>query len=141
MCNAGEQGEACESDDACCGIGLCRALLDIPGILAWRSCGECTSDADCPPGGTCQPDVSLSPIGGIWQCVLPSSLPLDHTCDPTNAAVAPCDGVCEPIDLEGLATIGVCGECSASADCTAGQTCQPGSADLETGALSGSRCV
>jgi hypothetical protein len=140
VCNGGEQGAGCESDEACCGIGRCGTLFDIPGIATARTCGHCTTDADCPPGGTCQPDLAFPSFGGVLECVLPGSLPLDHACDAENAAVAPCDGVCRAVDVGGLTTIGICGECASDADCDGSASCLPGTADFNDGTFTGSRC-
>lgn len=132
-CNQGEQGGGCESDEACCGIGLCAVLIAIPNTFPTSSCGQCVTDADCPNPGLCQPDIHLSSFDGLHECVLPGSLPSGHSCTTDDA----CESEhCVDATLLGTVEIGVCSECRTDADCPGG-TCVPPEVSMSDGLVAG----
>ena len=58
---------------------LCHVVVDVPGIITTRTCGECTSGADCPPGANFDPadvqstlcEVTAATIGAACKQHIP----------------------------------------------------------------------
>lgn len=141
VCNQGEQGGGCETDAACCGIGLCNVVVSAPGIFDVATCGQCATDADCGGPGVCQPDLDVGSLTGLWECVAPGSLPDGSSCSPDAAGDGACtSGVCAAADVMGLLTVGICSECESNADCPGGTTCMAAEVDLAAGLIPG-MCV
>jgi hypothetical protein len=141
VCNQGEQGGGCQSDAACCGIGICNPLIVAPGIITVSTCGQCDSPDDCPGGAPCQPSYDFANFSGLWECVPADSLPDGHGCTPDAAGDGACEsGICAAVSLMGIITLGVCSECETDADCDDGQTCSEPGVDLVTGPFAGT-CV
>lgn len=122
VCNVGEQQAPCESDDACCGIGVCAAAINIP-FESNSTCGQCADDSDCPSPGLCQPNLATGGIFGVNECVLAGSLANGHACAPELSGDDACEsGHCVDVEALGSVIVGVCSECSTTQDC-AGGTC------------------
>jgi hypothetical protein len=140
QCNLGEQGGGCETDDACCGIGICSTVISVPGILSASTCGQCESDADCGGPGLCQPNLDIMNLSGLWECVAPGSLPNGASCSTNATGDGACaSGICATASVMGLLDVGICSECESNADCVAG-TCTPPAVDLGAGLIPG-MCV
>ena len=131
-CNQGLFGDGCESTDACMGQLLCATILDVPGVLKRSTCGDCISDADCPPEGLCSPDLQIAELDGVWRCIAPGFKPLGGFCNLLESGDQQCaSGVCGVADIMGLFVLGVCSECRLDTDCSAGETCVAPTVDLD----------
>jgi hypothetical protein len=140
VCNLGELGGGCESDDACMPGLECGIAFDLLGLITLTTCSECLSDGYCLDGQICAPLVELQDWSGARTCMSPGSLPQDAYCElDSNGDLACGSGICGVVDVMGIAQLGACGECESDADCVG--TCIPGQFDLETAKLSGSICV
>jgi hypothetical protein len=117
-------------------------ILDVAGILQASTCSECGSDSDCAdPDPLCTIQYDIGNVSGQKVCVAPGSVPDGDGCDLEGSGAMACEsGICNDIDIMGLASVGICGECESDADCTGGQTCTEGSVDLETGDVTPSAC-
>jgi hypothetical protein len=149
-CNMGEPGAGCMTDDICTdpANGLCGTLLEVPGIISVKTCGECAANADCLDGAlpNCTPVFDVANFTGKFECVEDNSVPQDGGCNLTDDGMgapvgnAACvSGFCGEANVMGLLKVGICGECNSDADCAMG-TCSDPIVDLEMGALVGSVC-
>jgi hypothetical protein len=138
LCNAGEYGAGCMSDDACQAPLQCALVIDVPGVIAASTCGECVDDVDCDPGLLCAPDIAVvGVINGVKRCVAQGSLVNGQSCDFTTSGDASCaSGICAVADVMGFLFLGVCSQCEVDSDCP-GQICQPPQVDLMTGIVPG----
>ena len=128
VCNNGGLGAGCESNAGCNGLE-CSLIIEVPGILAYSTCGECSADADCMPGQVCNPKLDLQGLGGAWTCVSTGALTIGEFCAADGSGAQACaSGVCASGTFEGIIDFGICSECELDADCPVGQTCStPGS--------------
>ena len=146
MCNTGQGGDGCESDDACSDGRKCGTILDVLGVLEVSTCGECVTDDDCLVAGAshCVAVADTETASGQRYCLAGGSLSLDAPCDLEGNGDTHCaSGQCSWVDVLGLAEVGACGECDVDTNdgCEEGESCVPGQYDFtETGALTGSRC-
>lgn len=142
FCNTGALGDGCETSAACQAGLHCREVFAVESFeLVLTSCGECRDDADCKTGTHCSPVSDLGDFSGAWRCVAPG-LPNGTSCDRQTSGDQVCaPGHCVEVDVEGLLTLEVCGDCEVDTDCDSGLVCQPGSLDIATFAVTGSRCV
>jgi hypothetical protein len=139
VCNMGEAGAGCESDEVCAGDLSCAAVFDLLGLIIINTCGSCVDDSEC-GNQICAPLVDISQFGGQMDCIEPNSLPQDAYCSlEGNGADVCASGKCAVIDIMGLAEIGACGECNNDLDCDMG-TCVVGEFVLDSGTLVGSTC-
>lgn len=141
VCNEGLWGDGCQSDAACEDPLVCAVILDVPGIVANSTCGDCTGDADCGPGGLCNPSYEITTLGGAWSCVAASTVPDGEGCDFAGSGDETCaSGRCGAADLLGVLEIGVCGACESDDDCGMFEFCSPPVVDFE-GGLTPASCV
>lgn len=139
-CNDGSFGSGCETSAVCMPGLVCKTIVEVEGVIVSNTCGDCLDDMDCMAGETCQPNPDVVNFGaGQWECVLESSLPNGHGCDPDNGANACISGNCDEASFMMLLVLGICGECVDDMDCGPGETCTPGEIDLAQG-LVGSIC-
>lgn len=140
LCNLGELGGGCESDEACQQGLECSTALDLLGLITINTCGSCRFDSDCPPGQLCAPQVDLPTFSGVNSCIPPGAQGQDSYCNLEGNGDAACaSGICSILDIMGIAEIGACGQCVTDDDCNGG-TCSPGFMDLDIGTLHGSTC-
>jgi hypothetical protein len=140
-CHQGQLGGNCETSDACAGGAECALLIDVPGVVTVQTCSECETDVDCPGSQLCSPDLDIPSLSGHLRCVALGSVPDGSTCDWAGGGDDACDsGHCTVVDVQGLLSVGVCGQCDSDSDCNGGLgQCIPATVDLETGAT-GSTC-
>jgi hypothetical protein len=139
VCNDGNYGEGCDSDDVCVGSLVCATIIDIPGIITESTCSQCRTDADCP--GYCSPEYDIPNFTGAWRCVAPLEVPIGEGCDHTGTGDLACStGICAAADIMGILEIGVCSECETAGDCLFGEMCQGAGVDLDVGLTPGT-CV
>jgi hypothetical protein len=138
VCNDGGYGAGCMSDDACADDLQCATVIDVPGIIAVSTCGECIADADCDVGSVCAPDIALvGMINGVNRCVAEGSLSNGQSCDYATSGDLSCaSGHCAVADVMGFLLLGVCSECEADEDCL-GLSCEPPIVDLDGGLFPG----
>ena len=140
VCNAGDPGDGCETTMVCEDGLVCSTVLELLGLVTLKTCGECSTDADCGGGLFCAPIADFAEWGGQMQCIMPGTLPQDSYCLLDGNGDSACSsGVCSPIDVMGLTEIGACGQCLEDADCMG--SCDSGSFDIGTGELLGSQCI
>ncbi|MFV8751367.1 hypothetical protein ACNOYE_12550 [Nannocystaceae bacterium ST9] len=141
VCNQGEFGAGCESDEVCADGLQCGTAIDLVGLITIESCGTCLADQDCLDDQICAPLVALTEFYGVKDCIAPNSLAQNSYCDLNEAGEQACaSGICSSVDIQGLAQIGACGECNVGADCPSG-LCMPGAFVVDTGELLGSTCL
>ncbi|WP_157595592.1 hypothetical protein [Plesiocystis pacifica] len=141
ICNEGEVGGGCESDEVCQDGLSCGTVLDLLGLITISTCGNCATNDDCTDGQICEPVVIVEEFSGINDCIDPGTLEQDAYCDLMGDGDAACaSGICSPVNIMNLAEVGACGACVTDDDCGGG-TCQEGGLDLENGALLGSTCI
>ena len=139
-CNMGEPGGGCESTEVCQDDLVCGNVLSLGGFIEVDTCGFC-EDGGCEGDLICTPVVLVEEFSGINTCVEPGSFAQDAYCDIEGNGDAACADFCSPVLIEGIITIGACGECVDNDDCGADETCSPGAFDLGLGSLTGSTCV
>lgn len=143
-CNAGLLGDGCQTDAACTSPAAprCAEMFSVPSILTVSTCGQCETDADCPPQAPhCTPDYDLKAFGGQRVCRAAASVANNSGCDAQGTGDVACaSGHCGQADVMGLLKLGVCGQCGTDSDCGPGQQCSEPEADLGQGALLGSVC-
>ena len=141
-CNDGSLGGGCNTDEACQEELSCIDLIEVPGIIEVATCGECNEDTECSDDWLCAPQFDIANFTGQKSCVEPGSVPNGQGCDHEGSGDDQCmSGICAEVDLMGLLTVGVCGECNVDADCTeAGETCQEPDVDIETGEVTPPLC-
>jgi hypothetical protein len=143
VCNMGQLGGGCESDDVCSGDLSCSNTLDLLGLIQLNTCGSCIDDSECAnQNQICAAIVDLSEFAGYRDCIDPNSLPLHSYCelDPEGFGAGACvSGICSVVDVMGLAEIGACGECIDDSHCNGG-VCVAGELVLDTAELFGSTC-
>lgn len=142
VCNMGEAGGGCETDDVCQEGLFCGTLLDVPGILTLSTCGQCLVDADCGEQ-LCSPTIDVANFTGQKLCVDPMSVPNGQACDLMGTGNMACmSGICASVDIMGIAQVGVCGDCSVDADCdmAAGEVCLAADIDTMTGEVTPPTC-
>ncbi|WAS98672.1 hypothetical protein [Nannocystis punicea] len=140
VCNDGGPGDGCQSDAVCSdpNNGVCAAVIEVPGIITVSTCGECQTDADCSaPTPVCAPKYDVADFSGRFDCVAKGSVANNGGC---NSDAACASGHCGAASLMGLVQFGVCGECLTDADCSPGEQCVEGEADLGGGKLTGATC-
>jgi len=135
-CNMGEVGGGCESDEICEEGLVCAEILNVPGILEAATCSVCDSDKLCAKGETCQPEYDVANISGQKVCAPDGSLEDGVGCDLETGAAACASGFCQPADIMGLLTLGVCSGCGSDDDC-GGAACNPPEIDLAKGLVAG----
>jgi hypothetical protein len=150
-CNRGEPGAGCETDAVCTDpqAPRCGELYGVPSLLTVRTCGACTSGADCfVDKPYCSPTYDFLNLGGQFVCVAEKSLAVDQPCSlvvENNVPVGDTTcttGICSQASYQGLFLVGVCGTCKADTDCMVdGQVCSPASVDVMTGVLTGAKCM
>ena len=141
-CNEGNLGDGCEDSSVCQGDLECQLILDVAGILEASTCSECGSDSDCAdPTPLCTVQYDIANVSGQKVCVAEASVPNGDGCDLDGSGAMACEsGICNDIDIMGLVSVGVCGDCESDADCPMGETCTEGSVDLEGGTVTPSAC-
>jgi len=130
-CNAGELSAGCLSSAACQPEYTCEVVLEIDGLLdyGYGGCSDCSSDDDCAPNETCQPQMFVPMMTAFNTCVEDDSLGPDATCllGPSGDRACPEGTFCLETSGMGLFTAGMCSECSNSPTpnegCAGGQTC------------------
>jgi hypothetical protein len=143
VCNMGEAGGGCETDDVCQEGLFCGTLLDVPGVLTLSTCGVCLVDADCGEQ-LCSPTIDVANFTGQKLCVDAGSVPNGQACDLMGTGNDACmSGLCATVDIMGIAQVGVCGDCSVDADCdvAAGEVCTPADIDTTTGEVTAPTCA
>ncbi|HET6585943.1 MAG TPA: hypothetical protein VFG69_20945 [Nannocystaceae bacterium] len=141
VCNDGEAGEGCMTDDVCQDPLVCATILEVPGILTAATCSECTMDSDCTDGMLCSPSYDVLNISGQKTCVMPMSVPNGEGCDFAGTGDMACmSEICAAVNVNNLLMVGVCGECEVDADCMAPDTCQPAALDMDTGVVTPPLC-
>jgi hypothetical protein len=139
-CSDGSIGGGCQSSDACQRGLVCKAIIDVPGVLTQLTCGECLDQIDCLAAQLCSPDIVITDFTGAWYCIDPGSKALGEFCDYSGTGDAECaSGFCGIADIMSLLQFGVCSECVADGDCGAG-TCEPPTVDLD-GTVTPGTCV
>jgi hypothetical protein len=139
VCNMGELGGGCESDEVCAGDLSCANALDLLGLVQINSCSACLDDSEC-GDQICAAIVDISQFAGHRDCIDPLSLPQSSYCElEGNGNEACTSGICSVVDVMGLAELGACGECNVDADCNGG-VCVPGEFLLDAATLLGSTC-
>ncbi|MCH9688004.1 MAG: hypothetical protein K0V04_41625 [Deltaproteobacteria bacterium] len=124
VCSAtGEQGEGCQTADACAEGLFCPTLIEVPGIIEAATCSECEVDTDCMMGQFCAPSYDIANIAGSFSCVDAMSIPDNDGCILTGTGEECMSGNCAPASLEGIPVIAVCSPCNEDEDCMGG-TCQ-----------------
>lgn len=140
-CNMGEPGAGCMSDDVCTDGYQCATILEVPGILEASTCSECLTDADCTDGQLCSPTYDILNISGQKLCVDPGTVENGQGCDQLGTGNMACmSGLCATVDIMMLLQVGVCGDCSVDADCTAPDICLPADIDITTGDVTPPLC-
>lgn len=135
FCNNGRLGEACNTSEVCADGLACIEVASIPQVVDLSTCSECASDADCGDAKenlVCAPVFDIPNFRGSRSCVLAASVPSGQGCDLDGSADAQClSGICNQVNvLNGLFTLGVCGDCRGDADCTVeGEECLPVNVD------------
>ena len=142
MCSDGTIGGGCETDGACMDPLLCGLIVDVPGVLSVRTCGECLVDADCSDGQVCSPDVRIHEIAGERECVDPGSKANGESCNLEGTGAECTSTHCAHADIMGLVEIGVCSECNnvTGEGCDDGLSCEPPIVDLD-GTMEPGTCV
>ena len=142
-CNDGSLGGGCEDDSVCQDPLTCVLILDVAGILTANTCSECASDSDCSdPTSLCTVQYDVANFTGQKVCVEPGTVPDGEGCDLEGSGTMACaSGICNEVDIMGLATLGICGQCETDADCAMGETCQAAEVDITTGDVTPSMCV
>lgn len=143
VCNMGEAGGGCETDDVCQEGLFCGTLLDVPGILTLSTCGECLTDADC-TDQLCSPTIDVANFTGQKLCVDQGSVANGQACDLEGTGNMAClSGLCATVDIMGIAQVGVCGDCDVDADCdmAAGEVCMAAEIDTTTGEVTPPTCA
>jgi hypothetical protein len=139
-CNMGELGGNCETTAACMDGLSCELVFSLLDVLVINSCSECETISDCDMGFLCAPVFSPADFAGVRACITPGSLSAGSYCELGVMGSFACEtGTCAAVDVQGIAQIGACGECSTDADCMG--SCVPGEYDFETGTLTGSTCI
>jgi hypothetical protein len=139
VCNMGELGGGCESDDVCAGDLSCSTALDLFGLVQINSCSSCQDDDEC-GDQICAPLLDLSQFAGHRECIDAQSLPQNAYCElEFNGNEACASGVCSIVDVMGLAQLGACGECNVDANCNGG-VCAAGEFILDSAMLLGTTC-
>lgn len=149
-CNNGGPGDGCMSDAVCNdpSAPLCKAVIEIPGILTVATCGACRSNADCPDPAlhNCSPDYDLAGFTGQYSCKADGAVANNGGCNLGDCQGEPlgdracASGICSEANIMGLVKLGVCGECDGPGDCQAGRSCADPLVDLENSAMFGSVC-
>ena len=139
VCNSGELGDGCQSDDVCTpNAPHCVTLVDASGVFEVATCSPCAADDQCPVGTLCSPMIQIQSFAGHTACVDPGSVALGDTCDYAGSGDQACaSGICAQVSVMAVLSIGVCSECTSDSDCMASQTCHPASIDLMQGATPG----
>lgn len=152
-CNMGEPGAGCNTDAVCADKdnALCGTLLEVPGIFAVSTCGECKTADDCtdPALPNCSPTYDVMNVSGKFVCVADATVPNDTGCnlakddmgDPVGNKAC-MSGFCSTATIEEIVKVGLCGECNSNADCEAQgkTTCNKASVDTMSGVTKGSTC-
>lgn len=120
---------------------VCGLALDVPGLITIRSCGECSEATPCGGSDLCSLAADISEFSGYFECVAPGSKANGETCRASNGGQDCASGHCAVVDVEGILSLDVCGECSQDSDCAGGQICQPGNINTSDFSVSGSECV
>lgn len=137
-CTDGGLGSFCESMAACKPQYWCDEILnDAEGLLP-HSCGECRDDVDCKDGKRCTPRIDLSMYTGNKYCAAPGSVPNDGLCPEFTGNGVCANNHCNVINVVGTLDVGICGECTSDADCTAPKVCTPG---MFSDTFTGSKCM
>lgn len=142
VCNTGEAGGGCETDEACDEGLLCGTLLEVPGIFTLSTCGVCLTDADCGEQ-LCSPTIDVANFSGQKLCVDPGMVENGQACDLMGSGNMACNsGICTPVDVIMGVQVGVCGDCAVDADCdmAAGEVCLSADIDTTTGEVTPPTC-
>jgi hypothetical protein len=141
-CNKGQAGEGCMSDAVCkdAAYPSCGTLYEVPPLLLVATCGQCKTSADCPDAAPyCTPDYDLANFGGVRTCVGKETRANDNGCEVDEVCASKS---CGELDVEsGLLTLGICGECKVDDDCPILMDCVAATVDLETGKMTGAKCM
>ena len=132
-CSDGTIGGGCETDGACMDPLLCGLIIDVPGVLSIRTCGECLADADCSDGQLCSPNVRIDEVAGDRVCVDPGSKANGESCNLDGTGAECTSTHCGHADVMGLVEIGVCSECNTvtGEGCDDGLSCEPPMVDFD----------
>lgn len=152
-CNMGEPGAGCQTDAVCQDKDndKCGTLLEVPGIFAVATCGECVTNDDCTDMAlpNCSPTFDVMNVSGKFVCVADGSVPNDTGCnlakddmgEPTGNKAC-MSGFCGVATIEQIVKVGICGECNSDADCEAMgmTTCNDATVDTMSGTTTGATC-
>src|SRR5690606_26837687 len=90
----------------------------------------------------CTIQYDVSNFKGQKVCAGVGSVPDGEGCDLAGSGDMACmSGDCNEVDIMGLATLGICGQCEEDADCESGETCTETNVDITTGEVTPSVCV
>jgi hypothetical protein len=140
LCNQGEQGGGCMSDEVCQEGLVCGSLLEVPGLISASTCGECKTDDDCADELLCSPDYDVMDISGSRSCVTVGSLADGTGCDHEGSGEQACMNHCAVANLNNVLELGVCSPCATNEHCDDGMVCAPPQITLDTGLVPG-MCV
>ena len=150
VCNMGEEGAGCMSDDVCNdpSASHCATIVEVPGIITVATCGECTTNADCPAQlPNCTPAYDIGHLTGVTFCAADGSVPNNSGCNLEDDGMGnpvgnkACQtGHCGDAVVMGLLHVGICGACNQNSDCMPNETCSDPVVDLEMGTLIGAIC-
>jgi hypothetical protein len=125
-CTDGGLGSFCATQAACKPQYYCDEILNNADGLLPHACGECRDDQDCKDGKRCTPRIDLDQYTGNKYCAAPGSVPNDGLCPEFTGDGVCANGHCGVINVVGTVNVGICGQCSADADCAAPKVCMPG---------------
>ena len=88
-------------------------------------------------------EISIADFAGQRVCQDAGTVANDAFCtnDGTDGNAACASGFCGTVDVEGLLSLDVCGDCIEDTDCAMGEVCQAGAFDLGTLSVTGNVCV
>jgi hypothetical protein len=125
-CTDGGLGSFCATQAACKPQYYCDEILNNADGLLPHACGECRDDQDCKDGKRCTPRIDLDQYTGNKYCAAPGSVPNDGLCPEFTGNGVCANGHCGVVNVVGTVNVGICGQCSADADCAAPKVCMPG---------------
>jgi len=113
----------------------------VPGLITINTCSECSDAVPCADGLLCSSTIDVSEFAGHNFCVEPGAQPNGATCRSANEGADCASGFCGVVDVEGILSLDVCGECNEDTDCADGMICQAGTINTSDFSVSGATCV